>query len=76
MEMTMSTTYSVIGTPRYNGRCTRCSREARYFEAVLLRAPDGKFAVAHASCVGVRTKSKIGGGRVIVSGPDTITTEE
>lgn len=66
--------YSIVGVPRHPGRCVVCHRDARLFEAVLLRAPDNKFAVAHERCAGVKTKNSVGGrGRVIVSGPDTLT---
>ena len=66
------TTYQIIdANPRFSGRCVCCHREARTFEAVLVRGDD-KFAVAHQSCAGVSTKSKIGGGRVIVRGPESI----
>ena len=65
-------TYQIIdASPKFPGRCVCCHREARVFEAVLVRA-EGKYAVAHQSCAGVTTKGKIGGGRVIVRGPDSI----
>ena len=67
-----SKTYQILDGARYPGRCVRCQREARNYEAVLLRDDSGKYAVAHESCAGVRMKSKVGGGRVRVSGPDTM----
>lgn len=72
--MMMSTSYQVVGIPQYGGRCVKCGREARTFEAILLRDDEGKrYAVAHADCIGVRTKNKINRGRVIVGGPTSVT---
>ena len=68
--------YTILGGARYGGRCVVCDKSARDFEAVLLRGPMGKFAVAHTSCAGVRMKGKVGGGRVQVGGPDHITVPD
>lgn len=61
--------YEIVDVAKYDGRCVSCGRSARAFEAVLLRDEARKWAVAHVRCAGVRTKNKIGGGRVIVAGP-------
>lgn len=50
------TTYTATGeTPRYAGRCVVCSRTATpntSSRPVLMTSETGKYAVAHAHCVG------------------------
>lgn len=70
--------YDVLGLgAKYAGRCIKCKRGTgeRHFELAntfLLRAQDGKFAVAHPECIGAHTKSAVGGGRKVVHAPETV----
>lgn len=73
------TTYSVICLgAKFEGRCVKCKQPTgkRSFEladTILLRGPDG-YAVAHPMCVGITTKSAVGGGRKIRGAlPETIS---
>lgn len=76
----MSETYSVLGLgAKFEGRCVKCRQPTgkRSFEladTILLRGPDGKFAVAHPTCVGIATKSAVSGDRKIRGAlPETIS---
>lgn len=69
--------YLVLGLgAKYSGRCVGCkqatgSREFELADTILLRDPalsdtdKGRFAVAHPLCIGIQTKSAVGGGRKI-----------
>lgn len=55
---------------KFAGRCVKCDDDTgRGDDTLLLKGEDGAYRVGHPRCFGIRTKSKVGGGRDFSSAP-------